>query len=490
MLLLMPCMANSQISFGGPPPPPVVVESDCKTPHNIEGRCVGLRGCQNIIRLLKRPIPPEVITYLRGSVCGFTGFLPDVCCPAQLPVFGETSPPPPASTETPPKQAVDGGWGKWSPLSQCSVSCGGGKQSRTRSCNNPAPSNGGNDCPGTEKEEVNCATQDCAGVWGSWSGWGPCSVSCGGGEQRRGRECQGTNCEGEAQGVQECGTDPCPTTPSPVQLEIPTDCGQTRAGSVRIVNGKPAKLNAWPWIAALGYDNPNTGKIDYLCGSTLITEKHVITAAHCVTGGHIPVTVLLGEHILHNDTDGADPEEFKVVNIITHEDYSTRTFANDIAIVEFEKGADYKKGIQPACLPFISPSSLLPPNSAEKLVNEGVYIAGWGATGFRKGTSDLLLQGIISVVSEEECKEKFSAFKNVDIDRTKICARDKNDKIDACQGDSGGPLVTLKRAEDLKYRYFLVGVVSFGYRCAVKGFPGVYTRVSEYEDWIKSTVNK
>ena len=66
------------------------------------------------------------------------------------------------------------------------------------------------------------------------------------------------------------------------------------------------------------------------------------------------------EHVLHNDEDGAKPEEFKVVKITPHEEYSGRwesdqvsfidlfrTFANDIAVVEFERRAEYKKGIQP-----------------------------------------------------------------------------------------------------------------------------------------------
>ena len=111
--------------------------------------------------------------------------------------------------------------------------------------------------------------------------------------------------------------------------------------------------------------------------------------------------------MIGNDTDAVDPEEFRVVNMTIHENYNSRTFENDIALVEFEKEVTFKKGIQPACLPSKTPKLL-----KEKFVSKGVYIAGWGATSFRGPTSNLLLQGIISVVSNQECKEKFSQFKN------------------------------------------------------------------------------
>jgi len=92
------------------------------------------------------------------------------------------------------------------------------------------------------------------------------------------------------------------------------------------------------------------------------------------------------------------------------------------------------------------------------------------------------------VISEEECKSKLARFRNIKIGATKLCARDLADKVDACQGDSGGPLMTKRIASDGSERWFLVGVVSFGYKCAVPGFPGVYTRVTEYEEWVRRTV--
>jgi len=244
----------------------------------------------------------------------------------------------------------------------------------------------------------------------------------------------------------------------------------------RIVGGVRAKLGSWPWIAAIGY-NIDVNKTEYLCGGTLITKRHVVTAAHCIRDDldH----VLLGELILEDDSDGAKPQKLTVVNVTRHPKYDSRAYHNDIAILELEKDFKPSDKISPICLTD-------DPDIVKKFEDTAVKIAGWGAVQFRGPSSDRLLEGVIRPVTLKECKEVFEKFRNVEIDEDKYCARDLQGKIDACQGDSGGPL-TAKIFEE-PFRTYLVGVTSFGYRCAHPGFPGVYTRVSNYLPWIKRTI--
>jgi len=118
-------------------------------------------------------------------------------------------------------EKVDGGYSDWS-ASKCSVTCGGGQQTLTRTCTNPPPSNGGKDCsglgPATKTQE--CNTQECP-IDGGYSDWSAseCSVTCGGGTQTLTRTCTnpppsngGKDCSGlgPATKTQECNTQECP----------------------------------------------------------------------------------------------------------------------------------------------------------------------------------------------------------------------------------------------------------------------------------------
>ena len=90
----------------------------------------------------------------------------------------------------------------------------------------------------------------------------------------------------------------------------------------------------------------------------------------------------------------------------------------------------------------------------------------------------------IPVVTNEQCKADYSWATITD---QMMCAGVAQGGLDTCQGDSGGPLTYRDRSVD---KWFQVGVVSWGDGCGSAGKPGVYTRVSKYNDWIGSYVSK
>ena len=57
---------------------------------------------------------------------------------------------------------LDGGWSDWSAFTSCSATCGGGTQSRLRTCTNPGPANGGLICTGNSTETLGCNIQACS----------------------------------------------------------------------------------------------------------------------------------------------------------------------------------------------------------------------------------------------------------------------------------------------------------------------------------------
>ena len=95
---------------------------------------------------------------------------------------------------------IDGNWGKWNSWSKCKSNC---KKRRSRSCNNPAPVNRGRDCVGEDKDVKNCSGDNCKidGNWGDWSPWSACGNNC---KKTRSRSCdnpvpvnKGRDCDGD-----------------------------------------------------------------------------------------------------------------------------------------------------------------------------------------------------------------------------------------------------------------------------------------------------
>ncbi|XP_060525228.1 venom protease isoform X1 [Cylas formicarius] len=238
-------------------------------------------------------------------------------------------------------------------------------------------------------------------------------------------------------------------------------CGERNENS-RIVGGKPTQENEFPWMARLSYFNR------FYCGGMLINDRYVLTAAHCVKGFMwFMIKVTFGEHDRCNDT--RRPESRFVLRAISGA-FSFLNFDNDIALLRLNDKVPITQHIKPICLP---------KGTSNTYVGQRATAAGWG-TLKEDGKPSCILQEVdVPVISNEECRNTNYSAKMIS-DNMLCAGYPAVGQKDSCQGDSGGPLIVEKPDQ----RYELIGVVSWGNGCARPGYPGVYTRVTRYLDWI------
>jgi len=287
---------------------------------------------------------------------------------------------------------------------------------------------------------------------------------------------------------------PSPDTPPPP--ETPNSCGlpdfckyDFEAGRyfcfAAVLNGMDAVNGKWLWIALFGRRAADGSLGDWFCGGTLISARYVLTAAHCLRPGQEgSVDVRLGDLRLSNPTD-TDHQDRGVAEIIRHPDY--RGKQNDIALVRLDRPAELNTAVRPLCLP-----------QQDQLVATETFVemAGWGRVGFDGQQPDVLQQVSLVVTDPETCEQAFRNAPQFEqnfpggFNNSKVCAGSRDAVArDACPGDSGGPLMWSRGQTSYRLSiYELVGVVSTGIGCGNPDFPGIYTRVSSYVDWINSNM--
>ncbi|KAH8291899.1 hypothetical protein KR054_001974, partial [Drosophila jambulina] len=409
------------------------VENYCKTPSGRPGRCEDLSSCPALLLNLSS---------LRESLCFKSLFVPGVCCPLSSSAASSESSTV-LTTQRPLKLTTR------PPITSTTKSTQSTKRTTLRPTTRPTS---GLVLIPQKKPPTTTTTTT-------------------------------TEVPLEPEGLDEIGNN----------IVDPDECGQQEYSTGRIVGGVEAPNGQWPWMAAIFLHGPK--RTEFWCGGSLIGTKYILTAAHCTRDSRQKpfaarqFTVRLGDIDLSTDAEPSDPVTFAVKEVRTHERFSRIGFYNDIAILVLDKPVRKSKYVIPVCLP---KGLRMPPK--ERLPGRRATVVGWGTTYYGGKESTSQRQAELPIWRNEDCDRSYFQ----PINENFICAGYSDGGVDACQGDSGGPLM-------MRYdsHWVQLGVVSFGNKCGEPGYPGkiynpffvdfyyhflllgVYTRVTEYLDWIR-----
>lgn len=250
--------------------------------------------------------------------------------------------------------------------------------------------------------------------------------------------------------------------------EAEASCGV--ASQARVTGGSSAVPGQWPWQVSIVFGGT------HVCGGSLVSEKWVLSAAHCFPREHQKemYEVKLGAYQLDSFTPEAEVRT--VAQVFVHTSYQQEGSQGDIALLRLSSPVSFSRYIRPICLPAANASF---PNGLQ------CTVTGWGhvASSVSLQSPRPLQQLEVPLISRETCNCLYNINAKPgephSIQQDMVCAGYVKGGKDACQGDSGGPLSC-----PVGGLWYLAGVVSWGDACGAPNRPGVYTLTSSYASWI------
>ncbi|XP_034487843.1 trypsin [Drosophila innubila] len=231
----------------------------------------------------------------------------------------------------------------------------------------------------------------------------------------------------------------------------------------KVVGGYPVGIDVVPFQVSIRlryYEELEFGS-GHMCSGSVISQRVVCSAAHCFAENDTypaqyrdPENYVVVAGSSHIQSLNRFSEVYLVQEIIGHERYHPYTLENDIALVFLNSFIPYHHFIIRS-LPLAS--AAFPPGTF-------CSISGWGNV-YRE-----LHQAIVPIQDQRLC-----SFIYISLPKSQICAGYLSGGVDACKGDSGGPMVC---------NGHLTGIISWGVDCGKVFFPGVYTNISYFLNWI------
>jgi prostatin (serine protease 8) len=243
----------------------------------------------------------------------------------------------------------------------------------------------------------------------------------------------------------------------------------------RIINGQDAADGQFPY--QISYQWGLLGFYQHVCGGSIISPTWILTAGHCVT--EVPA---LGEYkiiagITGLNENNADKQEINVIDKIVHPNFNGGVGPNDVALLRLATPLEFNDRVQPISLP-----------AADSEPSGDTVLSGWGSisTSEFPEMPNQLQTADLPLLSLDDCSAAIDALlepgeENPLSEESNVCTGPLSGGTGACSGDSGGPL-----AQDDT----VIGIVSWGFTpCGSQGAPSVYTKVSNFIDFINENVS-